>query len=303
MSLAGVQSKLAVAVDDAGRICIPTEGSPSTHILKPDSQRLWGGVQNEAFCLTLARQLNIPVPRVTTGKAGKRSFLLVERYDRMKVGEQWRRVHQEDFCQALGKPPAAKYETNQTGVKGPTLADMFDLTRRHMGPLDVIRLLDMVAFNVIACNTDAHAKNYAIMINASGASLAPLYDVMCADVWDSVTRNLAQKIAGKNRGDHLMRRHWRRFAEQCGLNPRAVIARVAELTRLTLAAATAAASEVAAMPAGDHAILDQAKRAVERRARSLQLQLRDTSDEPDEDEQETEITSSTTPRSAASRRG
>jgi serine/threonine-protein kinase HipA len=39
MSLAGGQTKLAVAVDDAGRICIPTNGSPSTHILKPDRQR------------------------------------------------------------------------------------------------------------------------------------------------------------------------------------------------------------------------------------------------------------------------
>src|SRR6266850_4315029 len=35
MSLAGAQTKLAVAVDDAGRICIPMNGSPSTHILKP----------------------------------------------------------------------------------------------------------------------------------------------------------------------------------------------------------------------------------------------------------------------------
>src|SRR5215813_5812747 len=32
MSLAGGQTKLAVAVDDVGRICIPTNGSPSTHI-------------------------------------------------------------------------------------------------------------------------------------------------------------------------------------------------------------------------------------------------------------------------------
>ncbi len=57
MSLAGAQSKLAVAVDEDGCICVPMNGSPSTHILKPDSPRLWGSVQNEAFCLTLARSI------------------------------------------------------------------------------------------------------------------------------------------------------------------------------------------------------------------------------------------------------
>lgn len=128
MSLAGVQTKLAVAVDEAGRLYIPISGSPSTHVLKPDSSRLWGGVQNEAFCLTLARRLKIPTPNITTGRVGKRSYLLVQRYDRTVANGRWRRLHQEDFCQALGKPPSAKYETNQTGIPGPTLKDIFELT-------------------------------------------------------------------------------------------------------------------------------------------------------------------------------
>jgi len=104
MSLAGVQTKLAVAVDDAGHVCVPMNGSPSTHILKPDSPRLSGGVQNEAFCLALARRLDVPTPNFTTGRAGKRSYLLVQRYDRLAAGDRWRRLHREDYCQALGKP-------------------------------------------------------------------------------------------------------------------------------------------------------------------------------------------------------
>src|ERR1700691_3150254 len=101
MSLAGAQTKLAVAVDQDGRICIPMNGSPSTHILKPDSPRLPGGVQNEAFCLALARRMKTPTPHVTTGQAGKRTYLLVNRYDRTDVSGRWRRLHQEDYCQAL----------------------------------------------------------------------------------------------------------------------------------------------------------------------------------------------------------
>jgi serine/threonine-protein kinase HipA len=65
----------------------------------------------------------------------------------------------------------------------------------------------MVVFNVLACNTDAHAKNYSIMIRGNGASLAPMYDVMCDEVWENVTKNLAQTIADERRGDYLTGRH------------------------------------------------------------------------------------------------
>ncbi len=279
MSLAGVQTKLAVAIDAAGRVCIPINGSPSTHILKPDSPRLWGGVQNEAFCLTLARRLKIPTPNISTGQVGKRSYLLVQRYDRTLVGGRWRRLHQEDYCQALGKPPSAKYESNQTGIPGPTLKDIFELTRRHLPPTDIVRLLDMVVLNVLACNTDAHAKNYSIMLRGNGASLAPMYDIMCGEVWENVTKNLAQKIAGKSRGEYLMGRHWQRFARECGLNPRQVLERISTLAKSAIAEAGAAESEVVAMQAGGHAILNQTRQAVEGRAQLLLAQLHEAGDE------------------------
>jgi serine/threonine-protein kinase HipA len=279
MSLAGAQSKLAVAVDEGGRICIPMNGSPSTHILKPDSPRLPGGVQNEAFCLTLARRMKVPTPEVTTGRAGNRTFLLAKRYDRADVGGRWRRLHQEDYCQALGTPPSAKYEANQTGIRGPTLKDMFEVTRRHLPAIEIIRLLDLVVLNVLCCNTDAHAKNYSIMIRGNGASLAPIYDIMCGEVWGNVTKNLAQKIAGKSRGDDLTGKDWQHFARECGLNPRQVVDRVAALAKLAAAEAAAAASDVAAMPAGSHELLEQTRQAIERRACLLLAQLQEPGSE------------------------
>jgi serine/threonine-protein kinase HipA len=282
MSLAGAQSKMGVAVDAQGRICIPLEGSPSTHILKPEIPRLWGSVQNEALCLTLAKRLKLPIAEVTTGVAGARSYLLVKRYDRRLASGRWRRLHQEDFCQALGKPPNAKYEANQTGVRGPSLKDMFGVVRRMAPTIDIIRLLEMVVFNVIACNTDAHAKNYSLMIRASGATLAPMYDVMCGEVWENVTKNLAQKIAGKNRGEHLKGRHWQRFALECGLNPRQVLSRIAMLAAETEAQAAAAAGEVAKMPAGPHPLLPQAVDAIRKRAGTIAAQLKDTEQETEE---------------------
>jgi len=280
ISLAGAQTKLAVAIDDAGRICIPMNGSPSTHILKPDAPRLPGGVQNEAFRLTLARRMKIPTPNITTGRAGSRSYLLVQRYDRTNDSGRWRRLHQEDYCQALGKPPSAKYESNQTGIPGPTLEEMFEATRRHLAPTDRVRLLDMVVVNVVACNTDAHAKNHSIMIRGNGASLAPMYDVMCGEVWEHVTKQLALKVAGKRRGDELEGRDWQRFARACGLNPKQVLDRVGTLAKSALAEAEAAAAEVAAMPAGTHEILDRTRSAVERRAAALLARRYEFADEP-----------------------
>jgi serine/threonine-protein kinase HipA len=241
-------------------------------------------VQNEALCLTLARRMGLTVPRVTTGKAGKRPYLLVERYDRIQQGERWRRLHQEDFCQALGKPPSAKYEANQTGIKGPTLLDMFALTRNAMRAPDVLALLDHVVFNVLACNTDAHAKNYSLMISGRGFALAPIYDVMCAAAWGGITRNLAQKIAGKNRGEHLKRRHWLAFALECGLNGPRLIKRVEDLATGVLREVGPAAAEVDAMPAGTHVLMPKFVEAIEARARAILAGAADDSDGEDRTE-------------------
>jgi serine/threonine-protein kinase HipA len=275
MSLAGAQTKLAVAVDEAGRISIPMNGSPSTHILKPDVSRLLGSVYNEAFCLTLARRIKLLTPIVTTGRAGQRTYLLVERYDRRYVNGRWRRLHQEDYCQALGRPPSAKYESNKTGIDGPTLKEMFALTRRHMSPTELLRLLDMVIFNVLACNTDAHAKNYSIMIRGNGVSLAPTYDVMCGEVWENVTKNLVHKIGDSSRGAQLQAKDWQRFARECGLNAKQVLDRVSTLAKSVMAEAGAVEFEVAAMAAGGHPILAQTRQAILDRAQALleQLQL------------------------------
>ena len=269
MSLAGVQSKIGVALDEKGRIAIPVNGAPSTHILKPDSERLYGGVQNEALCLVLARRLGLNAPAVTTGMAEKRSYLLVTRYDRVEQNGRWRRLHQEDFCQALGKPPSAKYESNQTGIPGPTLPELFALTHNAMQAPDVVNLVDYVVLNVLACNTDAHAKNYSLMISGKGFALAPIYDVMCGAVWEHVTRNMAQKIAGKNRGEHLKLRHWQRFAADCGLNATRLTRRVEALAKAALKEARGAAGEVGQMPAGPHPMMEQVVEALEKRARAL----------------------------------
>lgn len=264
MSLAGAQEKLPVAVID-GQIAVPINGAPSTHILKPDNPRLPGSVQNEALCMVLARRVGLNVAPVTTGVAEERSYLLVDRYDRAGTCNDVRRLHQEDFCQALGRPPAAKYEFNGTGTRGPSIADMFALVRQHMTARDITRLLDAVIFNIAIGNVDSHAKNYSILLGPGAPQLAPLYDLMSGLAWANITQNHAQAIGGQRRGRHIYGRHWRRMAEAAGLAARGTIQRVEQVTTRLLRELPAAVVEVAATPAGS-AMLDIFAKEIEERA-------------------------------------
>lgn len=286
MSLAGAQEKLPVAVID-GQIAVPINGAPSTHILKPDNPRLPGSVQNEALCMVLARRTGLNVAPVTTGVAGERSHLLVERYDRAGVGDKVRRLHQEDFCQALGRAPAAKYEFNGTGTRGPSIADMFALVRQHMTARDITRLLDAVIFNIAIGNVDSHAKNYSILLGPGAPQLAPLYDLMSGLAWANITQNHAQAIGGQRRGRHIYGRHWWRMAEAAGLAARGTVQRVEQVTARLLRELPAAVEEVEAMPAGSIMLEVFAKeievRAAEVRAHAEKEGVPDAAEVPMDD--------------------
>ena len=286
MSLAGAQEKLPVAIID-GQIAVPINGAPSTHILKPDNPRLPGSVQNEALCIVLARRVGFSVAPVTPGVAGERSYLLVERYDRTGTGNNVRRLHQEDFCQALGRPPAAKYEFNGTGTRGPSIADMFAVVRQHMTARDITRLLDAVIFNIAIGNVDSHAKNYSILLGPGAPQLAPLYDLMSGLAWTNITQHHAQAIGEQRRGRHVYGRHWRRMADAAGLAARGTVQRVEQVTARLLRELPAAVEEVAAMPVGSPMLEVFAKeieeRATEVRGHAEKEGLPDTAEMPTDD--------------------
>lgn len=279
MSLAGAQEKLPVVFDN-GAFGIPLNGSASTHILKPDTANLPGSVQNEALCMQLARRCGLNVAEATTGTAGNRSYLLVTRYDRVRTEGAVRRVHQEDFCQALGRPPGAKYEHNQTGIPGPSLAEMFALIREHMTARDTNRFLDAVIFNIAIGNVDSHAKNYSILLQPGRAELAPLYDLMSGLAWAGITENHAQSVGGQRRGRYIFRRHWQRLAEAAGLSAPALLRRVVSLCDRIAAELPGAREDVIAMPAGKGVLLDTF--CAEIAARVTTVRFNAGTDEPDD---------------------
>ncbi|RJR26655.1 MAG: type II toxin-antitoxin system HipA family toxin [Desulfobacteraceae bacterium] len=214
LSLAGAQNKLPVYVEN-DRIYIGTGNSPSTHILKPPIPGLDGSVENEAFCMALGRRMGLPVADALI-RQNRDTILMVTRYDRKRAEDGTiLRVHQEDFCQALGILPEQKYE----GEGGPSLSRCFELLKEvSIRPaVDQRSLLGWVIFNVLIGNADAHAKNLSLLLAEPGPRLAPFYDIISTQVYPHLAAKMAMKIGGENRSDWLQSRHWERLADSIGL--------------------------------------------------------------------------------------
>jgi serine/threonine-protein kinase HipA len=216
LSLAGAQDKLPV-VFDGDRIGLPRNGAPSSHILKPAIRTLADTVINEGFCLALAEAMQLKPAKSQVRSVMGRQFLLVERYDRLANAQgQRQRLHQEDFCQALGVVPEMKYQNEG----GPDLAQCFDLIRRLTRPSapHILRMLDYVIFNALIGNHDAHAKNFSLLYAGKSAVLAPLYDVLSTAVYPNLTPKMAMKIGGRYKFSEVQARHWDQFLEAAGLS-------------------------------------------------------------------------------------
>ena len=282
LSLAGAQDKLPVVLDEDGsRIGLPLNGSPSTHILKPPIAGVDGSVFNEGFCMALAGAFKLDVARTQIQAIAdgvqQRHYLLVERYDRQVVATTLaasrialppegaapgQRLHQEDFCQALGIVSEHKYQNEG----GPGLAQAFALLRSATRPsaLHTLKLLDYVVFNALIGNHDAHGKNFSLLYTPVGAVLAPLYDALCTAVYPTLTEKMAMKIGGKYKFTEVQARHWEQFALDAALSPAQVKKRILSMVKRlpNLAHSTRAAFE---LEGRSHPIIGQIVTLIEQR--------------------------------------
>jgi serine/threonine-protein kinase HipA len=234
LSLAGAQDKLPVVVDGSGRIGLTRGQTPSTHIIKTPIERLDHTVVNEAFCPMVGRQLGADVVDASAQRVAGQHFLLVKRYDRRELGDGIVRLHQEDFCQALGVPSARKYQAEG----GPSLADCFALVRRTTAvpAREVIKLLDDVALNFLVGNHDAHGKNFSLLYlpELGQAVLAPAYDVLSTFAYrrtHNLTGKMAMSIGGEYRPDYVRARHFDRLFDEAGLGAAAARRRLRGMAR------------------------------------------------------------------------
>lgn len=245
-TLGGAQPKTALLFQD-GEWGVPSGWLPTTHILKPPTGTFNGHAENEHFCLELARALDLPAASSTVQHFGEESAFVVERYDRCITDKGILRIHQEDMCQSFGLPPTRKYE-NEGGPSVTTIANF--LRDYSSAPRkDVQTFLDAVAFNWLIGGTDAHAKNYSILIGGAGRTrLAPIYDLASllpyADI-DLMKIKLAMKLGGKYRIQDITARNWFKLSEELHLDKDEVLQRVCTMAKKLPAEADAIRKELA----------------------------------------------------------
>lgn len=199
-SLAGAQAKTALLLQD-GRWGLPSGSAATSHILKPAVAGLDDHDLNEHLCLDAAGRAGLVVATTRVAMFEDETAIVVDRYDRRLIGGRMIRIHQEDLCQALGVHPEREYQN----MGGPGPGELARALREVMPPRAaedaVWRLFDALAWNWLIAGTDAHAKNYSLLLAGENVTLAPLYDIASALPYDTHERKLrfAMKIGGDYR--------------------------------------------------------------------------------------------------------
>jgi serine/threonine-protein kinase HipA len=209
ISLAGAQDKLAVGFENK-HVLLMTGGQPTTHILKPIIDRVTDSAHNELFCMRLAKMAGLDVPFADIHFVNDTPYYIVERYDRVRQADgSIAHIHQEDFCQALGILPELKYEREG----GPSIAKCRQVILDHAArpAADQIKFLEIVIFNYLIGNADAHGKNFSLLYRGHKPELAPAYDLLSTAIYPDLSSKMAMKIGGKYEPDDVFLRHWHRL--------------------------------------------------------------------------------------------
>ena len=215
LSLAGAQDKTAVVVIN-DKIAIPDDNVPSTHILKPAISGLKESIENEYICLKVAENLGIEIPNIKIGKANNTNYFLIKRYDREVIDGKIKRIHQEDFCQASNIPSAYKYQS-EGGVEFKRCIEILKMTTRPA--VSIKQFVELMIFNYLIGNNDAHGKNFSILHYDNGEIVfAPAYDILCTCVYPELSSKMAMKIGGYYESEKIYPRHFERMAKDIGIS-------------------------------------------------------------------------------------
>ena len=215
LSLAGAQDKTSVIVVD-GQIGIPKSNVPTSHILKPAINGFNETIENEFICIKAAKALGINVPDVKIGYANKTKYFLIQRYDREIIANKIKRIHQEDFCQASNISSAYKYQSEG----GINFKRCFEILRATSQPAVAInQFIQLMIFNYLIGNNDAHGKNFSILHYDNGEiKFAPAYDILCSQVYTGLSNKMAMKIGGHYKHDEILLRHFEKLANENDIN-------------------------------------------------------------------------------------
>ncbi|MDA0280834.1 MAG: HipA domain-containing protein [Proteobacteria bacterium] len=184
-------------------------------------------------CINTSRMIGMNVAKIDLrsldglpASEPSKSFVEIERYDRVTDEEgNIFRLHQEDFCQALGYGYNQKYQSDG----GPSFSDCLNLIREHSGEPteDSLALVDWQIFNFLAGNSDGHAKKLSILYSKDNSlRLAPFYDLVCTRAVKGISTELAFSIGDEYNPGRIYKRNWEEFAKEIDINSRFLINQV-----------------------------------------------------------------------------
>ena len=216
LSLAGAQEKTAVCVIN-GKIALPNDDIPTTHIIKTALPKYVQSIQNEYICMKAAKEIGLEVAEVEIRKVSKIEFLLVERFDRKYSNNlECERILQEDFAQSLGVQARDKYKV--------TFKDCLKVLNQTATPANSkLRFVRQVIFNYLIGNTDAHAKNFSVYMTNDGITLTPAYDLLCSSIYDCDQR-IAMRIGKARYYSDVTEKDWEIFAQDLDISYKLVLA-------------------------------------------------------------------------------
>lgn len=235
-SLGGQQSKFALR-EEKGQWYRCEGAAATTHIFKPGIPGLQLQALNEFICLRTAKECGLPAVDVSYEAFCDEPAIIISRFDRFRLSSgRILRLHQEDFCQALGVLPEKKYVEDG----GPSANEAIALCKNTgvVSQANVASFIDMLFFNYLIGAPDAHAKNYSLLLDKEVAYLAPLYDV--ASILPYTERSFEARVAmgvmGENRLGHISKHRLERFVEfndleAYGLNVDVLVERLATLAQ------------------------------------------------------------------------
>lgn len=231
LSVAGVQDKINIVLDDKDNMGFGEGALCSTHLLKFENQKLLHLVLNEYFTMQLAAQCGLDVAKTQILYFGNHATLLIERFDRKFIStSQVERLHVIDGCQALNLPPEFKYERNFGNGRdvahireGASLPKLFEFAEKCSNPaITKKKMLDWVLFNILIFNFDAHGKNISFFISKKGISLTPFYDLVNIKMHPEFDQNMAMALGDEFESKIVNAYELADFADTCRLSRRLV---------------------------------------------------------------------------------
>jgi len=180
-SLSGMQPKVAWRRVGEGW-AVARGREPTSHIVKVTRLEYEHEALIEHLTLRTAARLGIPSARTSIIEWDDVEAIAVDRFDRSRhtSTSPLVRIHQEDFCQAAGLPPARMKYQRFGGPDPARCARLLNDPVALAAAGDLARFRDMLLFQWLIVNPDAHAKNYGLLLRGNSRLLTPLYD---ASTW------------------------------------------------------------------------------------------------------------------------